>query len=105
MIDPNSSIDGRVRRTMAKGIIQGTRENERMFCQFAFSLRTEDVQAGDKIITSGLDQSFPEGLLLGEVVEVSKAEVGIFQEAFVKPAVDFSRIVEVLVVTPGVRKR
>jgi len=104
MIDPNSSIDGRVKRTMAKGIIQGTRDNEKMFCQFAFSLRTEDVQAGDQIITSGLDQSFPEGLVLGEIVEVSKTEVGIFQEAYIKPAVDFTRIFEVLVITSGTIK-
>lgn len=102
MIDPNSSIDGRVKRTKAKGIIQGTRENENLFCQFAFSLRTEDVQVGDQIVTSGLDQRFPAGLLLGEVVEISRADVGIFQDASIKPAVDFTRIVEVLVITSGV---
>ncbi len=101
MIDSNSSIDGLVRRTGARGIIQGVSERDQLICQFAFSLRTEDVRAGDEIITSGLDQQFPAGLLLGRVVEVSRNDFGIFQEAKIEPAVDFSRLNEVLLVTGG----
>lgn len=98
MVDPNSSIDGRVKRTEAKGIIQGTNDNEKLLCQFAFSLRTEDIQKGDVILTSGLDQQFPAGLTLGKVVKISKSEYGIFQEAKIAPAVDFNRLHEVLVI-------
>lgn len=101
MIDPNSSIDGRIERTGARGIIQGRNDKDSILCQFAFSLRTEDVRVGDEIITSGLGQQFPAGLLLGTVVQVSKREVGIFQEATIKPTVDFGRLREVLVVLPG----
>lgn len=99
MIDPNSSIDGRVRRTGAQGIVQGTNDSKNMLCQFAFSLRTEDVCEGDEIVTTGLDQRFPPDLLLGTIAEVSRAEFGIFQEAKIKPAVDFTRLRELLVIT------
>ncbi len=100
MIDPHSSIDGLVRRTSSRGIIQGTNAEERLLCQLAFSLRTEDVQVGDEIITSGLDQQFPPDLPLGHIQDVSKSDQGIFQEATVKPQVDFTRLREVLVILP-----
>ncbi|RJO66412.1 MAG: rod shape-determining protein MreC [Myxococcales bacterium] len=101
MIDPNSSIDAVVRRTGAQGIIQGTNARYDLACQFAFSLRTEEVKEGDVVVTSGLDQMFPPGLTLGRVTQVSKGDYGIFQEARVAPAVDFASLREVLVIAPG----
>jgi len=104
MIDPHSSIDGRVVRTNAQGMIKGTKNNDNMLCEFAFSLRIEDVRMGDRVITSGLGQQFPQGLVLGDVIEVSRSDVGIFQEARIRPAVDFTRLQEVMVVLPGGEK-
>ena len=99
IIDPNSAIDGFVRRTEARGIIQGTNDNDFFHCQFAFSLKTEDVRVGDLVVTSGLDQQFPSGLPMGIVFEVTSSELGIFQEAKIKPLADFTRLREVLVMT------
>lgn len=97
MIDPNSSIDGRVRRTGAQGIVQGGNMTDKMWCQFAFSLKSEDIEIGDVIVTSGLDQQFPPGLLLGTIAGLGREDVALFQNATIKPAVDFTRLREVLV--------
>jgi rod shape-determining protein MreC len=61
--------------------------------------RTEDVKAGDVVITSGMDGIFPRGLLVGEVVKVSQEGPGLFLNVQVKPAVDFRKLEQVLVLT------
>jgi len=56
------------------------------------------VQVGDRLVTSGEDDIFPEGVALGTVVEASAPETGLFLDIRVEPAVDLDRLDEVLVV-------
>ena len=51
-----------------------------------------DVQVGDKIVTSGLSEIFPKGILVGTVKAISKKDYDIFQKVDVAPAVNFSRL-------------
>ena len=60
-------------------------------------LRTEDVEEGDLIITSGTDGVYPPGLVVGRVTHLEKKEHGMFQGADITPAVDTTRLEEVLV--------
>jgi rod shape-determining protein MreC len=53
---------------------------------------------GDVILSSGLGGAYPRGMMLGSVTAVDKKVPGIFQEVEVEPAVDFTRLEEVLVV-------
>ena len=99
MVDPQSSIDGRIVRTRAQGLVQGTPDRREHLCQLAFSLRTEDLRQGDEVVTSGLDGRFPPGLLLGTIQSVKKGEIGIFQDAKLLPAANFDQLEEVLVIT------
>jgi rod shape-determining protein MreC len=48
-----------------------------------------------------MDRVFPKGLVVGTVSEVNVQTGGLFQTVEVKPAVDFSRLEEVLVVLPS----
>lgn len=57
------------------------------------------VEPGDLILTSGLGGGFPSDLVLGQVVTIRTLEFELFQQATVKPAVDFSRLEIVLVIT------
>jgi rod shape-determining protein MreC len=63
--------------------------------------RSEDVQVGDRLITSGLDGVFPKGLMAGTVIRVNKQNLGLFQFIEVLPAVQSARVEEVLVVGAG----
>ena len=57
-----------------------------------------DVRIGDRVVTSGLDGIYPKGFVLGTVRTVERGS-GLYKAIQLKPAVDFSSIEEVLVVT------
>jgi rod shape-determining protein MreC len=93
--DYNSAVDAIVQRTRAKAIVEGRGENR---CQLKYLLRSEDVNVGDVVVTSGLGGSFPKGLMVGEIRKVEKKEYGIFQYAELVPNVDLTKLEEVLVI-------
>ena len=92
--DHNSGLDAIVQRTRARGIVEGTVTEG---CGLKFVKRTEDLQPGDVVVTSGVDGIFPRGLPIGQLVGVDKRGQGLFQYATVRPFVDFDRLEEVLV--------
>jgi len=92
--DHNSGVDAVVQRTRARGIVEGTVGEG---CGLKFVKRTEDLQAGDVVVTSGVDGIFPRGLPIGQLTSVDKRGQGLFQYATVRPFVDFDRLEEVLV--------
>jgi len=63
----------------------------------------ENVKVGDIVLTSGLGSDvgglIPKGLVVGQVIEVLQRDYELFQTAVVRPAVDFSRLETVLVIT------
>lgn len=94
--DPNSGIDVLVQRTRSRGIVSGSLESGTVL---KYVKRSEDVQEGDRLVTSGLDNIFPKGLLVGTVIKVRKQSRGLFQTVEVWPAVQAARVEEVLVVS------
>lgn len=98
LTDANSGIDVLVQRTRARGIVSGSLENGTVL---KYVKRSEDVQEGDRLITSGVDGVFPKSLLVGTVIKVVKQHIGLFQFIEVLPAVQPARIEEVLVVGAG----
>jgi rod shape-determining protein MreC len=93
--DPYSGVDVIVQRSRARGIVSGSVDNGPIV---KYVKRSEDIQEGDRLMTSGLDGIFPKGLLVGTVGNVRKKSFGLFQHVTVNLAVDPSRIEEVLVV-------
>jgi rod shape-determining protein MreC len=57
-----------------------------------------DVVVGDVVVTSGLDQIYPKGLVVGRVRSVGKGS-GLFKEVAVQPSANFEKIEEVMVAT------
>ncbi|WP_223702923.1 rod shape-determining protein MreC [Sutcliffiella deserti] len=57
-----------------------------------------EVQEGQTVLSSGLGGVFPEGLIIGEVMEVVPDEYGLTQMAYVKPAASFYNISQVMIV-------
>jgi rod shape-determining protein MreC len=101
--DKTSAIDVVVQRNGARGMLKGTGSEENYVCQLEQLSRDDDVKPGDVIVTSGLGQRFPGSILVGEIKEVTRREFGLYQEATVMPAVQFSRLEEVLILTAGSR--
>jgi len=95
MTDSNSGVDVFVQRTRARGIVSGSLESGTIM---KYVKRSEDIQIGDRLVTSGLDGVFPKGLLVGTVIKVRKQNLGLFQYVEVMPAVNSAGTEEVLVV-------
>lgn len=103
-VDAKSSVDVYVERNKSRGLLKGTGDSSRYECKIEYLLKTDEVQPGDVVVTSGMDTQFPEGVVVGTVSKVRKREFGLFQEAWVEPSVDLSRVKDVFVLVPGAGK-
>jgi rod shape-determining protein MreC len=96
--DHNSGIDAVVQRGRARGIVEGALDGR---CIMKYLKRGEDVEVGDRIVTSGLDGIFPKGVSVGTVTHVTRGNRGLMQLADVQPSAALDRVEEVLVVASG----
>ena len=94
--DHNSGVDVIAQRTRARGIVSGSLDKGPVM---EYVTRNENIREGDRLITSGLDNIFPKGQLVGTVGKVQVNSYGLFQDVSVRLAVDPERIEEVLVVS------
>jgi rod shape-determining protein MreC len=98
LVDPNSRLGVRVQRTRARADAAGTGDDRLL--RLDYLVRTEQLEEGDPVVTSGTDGVYPPGLMVGRVTQVQRQGAGMFLGAALLPAVDFSRLEEVLVVAP-----
>ncbi len=97
LTDRNSSIAVRVDRTRARANVRGTGVPDA--CRLEYALRSDEMQEGDVLVTSGTDGVFPRGLPVGKLAGVKRGGQGLYQRAEVEPAVDVTSLDEVLVLT------
>jgi len=95
MLDNLSSIDAIVQRTRARGLVEGATDFSAIL---RYALRTDDIEVGDVVVSSGLDGVYPKGLMLGSVIKVTKKSYGVTQDVELRPSVDFSKLEELLVI-------
>ena len=100
--DGNSNIDALVQGTRVQGMLQGSGA---MRCMLKYIAKTEEVKTGDPVVSSGMTEIFPKGLLLGTVIRADKKDSGLFQRIEVVPAVDFTRLEEVMVLMVTEKKK
>lgn len=91
--DPRSKIAVELARTKAQGILGGATEDS---CVLEVS-KDYEIEVGELVQTSGVDELFPKGHPVGQVVEIEPL-VGDQQRLHVVPAVRFDRIDVVWVV-------
>jgi len=94
--DHNSALDGFDQRSRARGIVAGLVDDGVIL---KYADRSQDLRAGDTIVTSGLDGIFPRGLLVGAVQSVHREGPGLFLAVKITPAVDFRELEQVLILT------
>lgn len=89
--DVNSSISGRIQASESRvtGIIRGRPEGGLLMQHIP---QEESLQTGETVITSDLGGVLPEGLVVGQVVQVRRKDVDVFQEAIIEPAADLKRL-------------
>lgn len=100
ILSPNNSIGARVSRTGDVGICEGdvsVKKNGNIRLSYVNSVA--EVIEGDIIESTGTGGIYPGGFVIGNVEIIQKDNAGKIAEILVKPAVDFSNLYEVLVVT------
>jgi rod shape-determining protein MreC len=95
LIDRNAAAAALIERTRVQGIVLGQGGDT---LEMDYVPGTADVKQGDLVVTSGLDGIYPKGFVIG-TIEGADRGPGTFHKLTVRPAVDFSRLEEVLVVT------
>lgn len=99
ILDPRTAVGALVQRPESRvaGIVEGSSSNSPSPHMVNIA-RDADIIKGDKIITSGFGGIYPKGLLVGEVLDIVNDEGGLLKYAVLKPAVDFDRLEEVLII-------
>ena len=99
LVDTDTSLGARVFRTGDLGVAQGE-----------FSLMGQDrlrldylpadcqLLGGDLVVTAGVGEYYPAGLVIGSVEEVQVDDSGAASYAILVPAVDFDALAEVFVI-------
>ncbi|MAW34738.1 MAG: rod shape-determining protein MreC [Gammaproteobacteria bacterium] len=92
--DPGHALLAVNARTEKRIVISGTGDNR--FLKAKFISLNEDVMEGDILITSGLDNIFPEGYMIGQISKINKNLQEDFLEVNVTPSSSLSSNREVM---------
>jgi rod shape-determining protein MreC len=94
--DANFAVPVRVQRSRARAKVMG--QGARARPALVQALRTDDIEDGDILVTSGTDDVFPKGLMVGRVTRVEKLTHGMFLAAEVVPVAEVGKLEEVFVI-------
>jgi len=94
IVDRNAAAGALIARSRAQGLVMGTGGD---LLRLEYVSEVSDVEVGDVVVTSGIDGIYPKGFVIGEVESFERAGVA-FRDIVIRPAVDFTRIEQVLVV-------
>jgi rod shape-determining protein MreC len=94
MNDPDLGVPAMNARTREHGLVSGTLDGR---CKMRFLGVDSDIREGDLVVTSGLNLTYPEGILIGRVAIVGVESSGIGKFAVLEPAVQVSSLEDVLV--------
>ena len=94
LIDRNAAAGALIERTRVQGVVAGIGDG---LLRMQYVPGTADVKTGDLVVTSGIDGIYPKGFVIGTIDHADRG-AGAYHEIVIRPAVDFSRLEEVLIV-------
>jgi len=101
VIDGTMNVSVMVERTRDNCMVRGTLKNggeDSNYLELYYLASDADLQPGDRIVTAGTAGIYPKGILIGEVVEVSRSGENASYNALIAPAADFKHIEEIMVI-------
>ena len=93
LVDRNAAAGAMIERSRAAGVVVGGDE-----LRMDYVSNLVDVAVDDVVVTSGIDGVYPKGFVIGRV-ETAEPGPGLYKRIRIRPAVDFSSLEYVLVVT------
>jgi rod shape-determining protein MreC len=98
--DQSSGAGGILEKSRLQGIVKGTSSGQVVL---EYVMSDEQVQPGDRVLTSGGDGIYPKGLPVGAVTKVSPGHE-LFLNIHLQPSANLSKLEEVLVITEVVSR-
>ena len=100
IIETASAVGAYIPRSGATGIVSGDAAlRHEGVCKITYLDPNADIAVGDKVLSSGNGSVYPAELLIGEVIAVEVDEYSRTLVATVKPAVDFSDLQYMMIIT------
>ena len=95
LTDPQFSVAGLMEKSRESVLVSGTLEG---LCKLRYLSLEAEIKVGDHVITSKLSTSFPEGLMIGEVIRIDEDFQNQRREYILQPSGPFSQLEEILVI-------
>lgn len=96
IVDASSSVNARLLKSREEGVVVGQLAGG---LQMQYLSQKVTVASGETVVTSGLGGRYPADIVIGAVNAVQKQDYEVLQKADLTPAVDFSRLEIVLIIT------
>jgi rod shape-determining protein MreC len=93
--DVNSAVNALIQSSRANGLVKGQPDGSLLMDYVPLE---EKVATDDVVLTSGLGGDLPRSLVIGQVTDVTKRDIDLFQSAALHPAADLNRLEVVLVI-------
>lgn len=97
IVDPRSRLNVKVAEKGVTGTLVGSGKRDHFTAKLLHVQKGSNVERLDTIVTSGFDGRFPADIEVGYVATHTAGQTGLFYEVQIAPAVDFSRLQEVLI--------
>lgn len=98
IVDAYSSLAGLIERTRDQGIVNGLLSaGEGNQLEMVYLPEQADLSIGDRVLTTGMEGTYPKGLLVGTVSQILRRSDTSQGRVTIRPAVDFDHLEEVLV--------
>jgi len=95
IVSPESSVNCIAQTTRANGRVKGAYGTG---AKLEMIGQNEELASGDIVITSGLEEGIPKGLLLGKIQNIDESPNAVFKSAELELFADFGHIEEIFLV-------
>src|SRR5215831_8266083 len=97
--DKDHAVPVKVERSGVRSVMYGSGTGR--LPELRFLSPNAEVQAGDKLVTSGIDGTYPPGLAVAQVVSVERETGQIFARVICKPLAGVDKSPQVLILGPA----
>ena len=97
--DQSHAISLRVQRNDIRVLAQGSGDLQKL--ALLYISHSSDIEVGDVLLSSGLDEVFPEGYPVAEVIEIDRNEQLQYAQVAVRPYAQLDRVRSLLLLWPG----
>jgi len=95
-----SAVGAYIERSGVLGIVEGTYElRTEGICRMVYIEPDSDIRVGDKVLTSGIGEVYPRGIVIGKVTEITMDENSRMLTALIEPSADLESISKLMIIT------